>query len=90
MKWYYRANWYTGNNKYMSERLVVIKSFSHKAEAEVTREVLLQNNIWADVYIDDAGGMRPDLGWGTGGAKIKVQENDAERASEIIKAYFSE
>ena len=66
-------------------KLVCIKTYPNRVEAEIAKGLLKENNIKAMVTADDAGGMRPDLLWGTGGAKLLVQEKDKEKALFLLE-----
>ena len=71
-------------------KLVSIKTYIHKAEAELAKGLLEKNGIKAMVSVDDCGGMRPDLLWGTGGAKLLVKEEDVKKALDKLKEYEEE
>ncbi len=66
------------------EKLVLVKNFSQREEAELAKNLLETEGIKAMVTADDYGGMNPALGWATGGAKLMVREKDKERALEIL------
>ncbi len=66
-------------------KLICIKTYTNKAEAELAKGLLEKNGIKAMVSVDDCGGMRPDLLWGTGGAKLLVREEDVEKALDKLK-----
>ncbi len=66
------------------EKLICIKTYSSRIEAELARGLLAGEGIKAIVSADDAGGARPDLLWGTGGAKLLAKEKDKEVAIRIL------
>ena len=68
-------------------KLVCIKTYAHKAEAELVKSLLENNGIKAMVSADDCGGMRPHLLWSTGGAKLLVKEKDVKKALDKLKEY---
>jgi len=48
-------------------------------------ELLRNEGIDAITEIDDAGGLRPDVPMGMGGAKVLVRPADEEKAREILE-----
>ena len=68
----------------MSE-LICVKTFANRLEAELAKSVLESNAIKSSVSADDAGGMRPDLGFTSGGVKLFVLDENAERALELLE-----
>lgn len=64
--------------------LVCIKTCNNRIEAEMDKSLLESEGIQAMVSADDAGGLRPDLLWATGGVRLLVKQEDAERASELL------
>ncbi|MEP6756770.1 MAG: DUF2007 domain-containing protein [Chthonomonadales bacterium] len=67
----------------MSE-LVVVATFSSRAEAELAHSQLEMDGIHSIVSVDDAGGALPYLLTGGGGAKIMVNESDLELAKQSL------
>lgn len=67
----------------MSDRLVPIRSFGNRMEAEMAHEQLEEEGIPSYVSGDDAGGMRPPLQL-TQGVNLIVREADVERAEAIL------
>ena len=65
--------------------LVVIKTFLHRHEAELTKGLLTEKGIDAIVSADDCAGTRPHLAFGMGGVKLLVKKEDAEKAKEVLK-----
>jgi|ETNmetMinimDraft_15_1059895.scaffolds.fasta_scaffold144324_1 hypothetical protein len=65
-------------------KLVVAKTYSHRDEAELAKNYLEKQGIKSYAMTDDMGGARPEIGWGTGGAKVKVAEEDFRQATELL------
>lgn len=63
---------------------VVLQSFGTRFEAESIKILLEANGVAATVSADDAGGAYPHLLIGVGGANVMVQEEDLERAKQIL------
>lgn len=61
-----------------------VKTFATRAEAELGKSLLDADGIASVLAADDAGGMRPEIGLTTGGAKLLVEPDDAERASDVL------
>ena len=68
----------------MSE-LVCIKICRVRPEAEIIKSLLESNNIKATISADDCGGMFPPLTLNTGGIKIMVEKENAQKAKDILK-----
>jgi hypothetical protein len=66
---------------------VCVKVYNYRHEAQLAVEILKSHDIEAIIQADDAGGMRPDLIMHTGGVKLYVDENDSERAREILESF---
>ncbi len=64
--------------------LVCIKTFANRMEAGMVKSMLEANGIKASVSADDAGGMRPDLGFTSGGVKLFVLEDNVAAAVELL------
>ena len=62
--------------------LITIKTYSNRAEAEIDKGLLEDNNIKAVVSSDDCGGLYPQLS--SGGVKLIIQEKDKERVNKIL------
>ena len=60
--------------------------FASRIEAEMAKSILDANGIKASVSADDAGGMRPELGFTSGGAKLFVLEENADFAAKLLDA----
>jgi hypothetical protein len=67
------------------ERLVVIRSFATEMEALIAKSALESAGIIASIRSDSAGGMRPHLGWSTGGFEVFVRQEDEDAACEILQ-----
>jgi hypothetical protein len=65
--------------------LVQVGAYGSRAQAEMMVELLRNEGIDAITEIDDAGGLRPDVPMGMGGAKVLVRPEDEERAREILE-----
>ena len=72
----------------MSDEIAVIKVFSNEIEAAMAQQVLQGSGIKAFIFKDDAGGMEPQLQL-SGGVRLVVAQEDAERACEIVKTFES-
>jgi len=66
-------------------KLVCIKTYANRIEAEIAKGFLEKNGIKAMVSADDVGGMRPDLLLGTGGAKLLVKEENMKKALDKLE-----
>jgi hypothetical protein len=69
----------------MSEHLVVVHSFATEMEAVIAKSALELAGITASIRSDSAGGMRPHLGWSTGGFEVIVRQEDRATAREILQ-----
>jgi putative signal transducing protein len=69
---------------------VCIKTFQFRHEAEFAKGILESNRIDAFVSGDDYGGAGPHILQATGGAKLMVMEDDAEKSLDILDNYDSE
>jgi hypothetical protein len=65
-------------------RLVVVQAFATEMEAVIARSALESAGITASIQSDSVGGMRPHVGWATGGFKLLVREEDEDAAREIL------
>ena len=65
-------------------KLILIKTFLHRHEAEVAKGLLKENKIEAVISADDVGGSIPMASLGTGNVKLLVQEEDAAKAKEFL------
>ena len=65
------------------DKLVVIRTFSNRFEADVAKSALDAAEIDSFVRADDAGGMRPHM-WPSMGVDLLVRAGDAERANEVL------
>jgi hypothetical protein len=63
---------------------VCIREFPSRLDADIALATLTSAGIRAFVQVDDMGGMRPDVGFTTGGARLMVSRDDAERAALLI------
>lgn len=67
------------------KKLVCVKVYSNRIEAEMAKGLLESQGIKSIIRADDAGGMRPDLLWARGGAKLLVCAKDEGTAREILE-----
>jgi len=65
--------------------LVIVETFATSAEAELAKSALESAGIDAMIQSDTVGGMRPHVGWATGGFKLLVREEDADSAKEVLE-----
>ena len=65
--------------------LVKIASYGSRTQAEMMVELLRNEGIDAIVEVDDAGGLRPDVPMGMGGAKVLVRPEDEDRARVVLE-----
>jgi hypothetical protein len=63
--------------------LVVVGSFLNHIEAELAQGALEAGGIESIISADDVGGMRPHLSL-TGGVRLFVRADDAEKAGAIL------
>lgn len=68
------------------DRLVCIKVFASRMEAEMAQGVLAAEGIEARVLSDDAGGLYPAILLGTGGARLMVNQVAVDEATELLEA----
>ena len=66
-------------------KLVCIKTYTNRAEAELMRGFLKENGIKTMISADDAGGMDPALLWSREGVKLLVREKDKRTALHILE-----
>ncbi len=67
----------------MEHRLVPVKTFGSRLEAELAQRLLESVRIPSFVSADDAGGMRPPLQL-TLGVRLIVRAIDAPRARRVL------
>lgn len=65
--------------------MVIVETFATSAEAELAKSALESAGIDAMIQSDTVGGMRPHVGWATGGFKLLVREEDADSAKEVLE-----
>src|SRR3989338_2467285 len=66
-------------------KLILIKTFLHRHEAEGAKGLLKEQGIESIVSADDAGGQYPGASLGMGNVKLLVQEPDVPKANEFLK-----
>jgi hypothetical protein len=64
--------------------VVVLKTYTSRAEAELAQGILQANGIEALVSSDDAGGMQPLLQQALG-VRLLVHHEDALRAAWVLE-----
>lgn len=67
---------------------VALHKLGSPAEAEMVNDILMQNGIRSVVKAGGADTLSPLLSATSEGAVILVDERDADRASEIYRAFF--
>jgi hypothetical protein len=67
------------------EHLVVVHSFATEMEAVIAKSALESAGIISLIRSDSAGGMRPHLGWSTGGFEVLVRQEDKGAAREVVQ-----
>ena len=65
--------------------VVVVHAFGTEMEAVIAKSALESAGIVASIRSDSAGGMRPHLGWSTGGFEVLVREEDKDAARELLQ-----
>ncbi len=65
-------------------KLVCVKTFYLKHEAEIAQGLLEAHGIKSIVSAPDAGGMRPDFVYGLGGIKLMVDQANEPKAREVL------
>ena len=68
-------------------KLICIKTYPFRAEAELAKGFLGENNIDATVLVS---GMQPNVMSGTGGARLLVREEDREKALGLLETLKSD
>lgn len=64
---------------------VCIETFPNHIEAGLAQSLLEEYGIKTMLTSDDAGGMRPDLAFTSGGFRLFVLQENAERALSILQ-----
>ena len=65
-------------------KIVCLKTFPDYLEADMAKSLLEANGIKASVSADDAGGMRPDLAFTSGGVRLFVLDENADKSLELL------
>lgn len=63
-----------------------IRVFRNRFEADFAKNILEEEGIKAMISADDCGGLRPDLSLTTGGVRLLVNQEDVERANELLNS----
>jgi hypothetical protein len=64
---------------------VILKNFLHRYEAEVAQTVLDAHDIPSHIMAEDVGGMNPLLLVGSGGIRLYVRRDHAEKALRLLE-----
>jgi hypothetical protein len=64
-------------------KLMVVGTYSTRSEADLAHGALEAADIEAVLSADDAGGLQPALGFGSG-IRLLVRAEDLERATSIL------
>jgi len=67
------------------KELICVKTYPNRIDGELAKALLEENGIKAMILGDDAGGAYPSLLWGTGGARLLVQEENKEKAIFLLE-----
>jgi len=70
-------------------KLICIKTYPTRIEAELAKGYLEEGGIRSIVSADDAGGMHAPLMQATGGARLLVREKEKEKALDLLEALKS-
>lgn len=70
--------------KEVREKLVVVRTYSYRHEAEIGRSMLEANGVDAMIVADDFGGMQPALGADTG-VRLMVRREDEDTARKLLE-----
>lgn len=65
--------------------LICVRIFLNRPEAELAKNILDIEGIASVVSADDCGGLRPDIGFGTGSIRLLVDREDYEEARRVLK-----
>jgi hypothetical protein len=65
--------------------LVLLIAFATQMEADLAKSALASAGIVALIQSDSVGGMRPHVGFATGGYRLLVREEDEDDAREILR-----
>ena len=65
--------------------LIVVRTFGSQVEAEIAKTALESAGIVVMIKADTVGGMRPHVGWSTGGFQLLVREEDVVEAKTILE-----
>jgi len=65
-------------------KLVVVRSYGSRPEADLAKGMLEDAGIQALIQADTAGGMREHLAWTGAGVKILVRDEDATLAWDVL------
>jgi hypothetical protein len=69
----------------MENKLVAVRTFASQIEADIAKTALESAGIVVMITADTIGGMRPHVGWSTGGFQLLVREEDVVEAKKILE-----
>jgi hypothetical protein len=72
------------NTAMQDAKLVVVRSYGTRAEADLAKGALEDAGIQAMIQADTVGGMREHVAWSGAGFRILVREEDATSAQEVL------
>jgi len=67
-----------------NDKLVLVHTFTTRAEAEMGKSALGSAGIECVIQADSAGGMEPQLAWTSGGFRVLVYEDDVAAANAVF------
>ncbi len=62
----------------------VAKIFFNRAEADLAKSYLLENDIESVILADDCAGQHPHLILSSGGVKLLVTKKDLDKAKRLL------
>ncbi len=65
-------------------KLVIVKSYGNRAEAELAKGALENAGIQAMIQSDTVGHMREHIAWSGAGFRIVVREEDVATARDVL------
>jgi hypothetical protein len=65
-------------------KLVIVKSYGNRAEAELAKGALENAGIQAMIQSDTVGHMREHIAWSGAGFRIVVREEDVAAARDVL------
>jgi putative signal transducing protein len=71
-------------------KLVIVRSYGNRAEAELAKGALENAGIQAMIQSDTVGHMREHIAWSGAGFRIVVREEDAAAARDVLAPPLNE